>query len=72
MTTAVKVGLSIPPVFAFMKAVVVQVLKEIDDALGKPWDKLKGFVNDLLNTVGGEQPPSTLIDLAGRKSCGMG
>lgn len=65
MTTAVKVGLSIPPVFTFMKAVVVQVLKEIDDALGKPWEKLKGFVNDLLNMPVVKNTIDLAINLAG-------
>lgn len=65
MTTAVKVGLSIPPVFAFMKAVVVQVLKEIGEALDGPWEKLKGFVNDLLNMPVVKNTIDLAIDLAG-------
>ena len=65
MTTAVKVGLSIPPVFAFMKAVVVQVLKEIGEALDGPWEKLKSFVNDLLNMPVVKNTIDLAIDLAG-------
>lgn len=65
MTTAVKVGLSIPPVFAFMKAVVAQVLKEIGEALDGPWEKLKGFVNDLLNIPVVKNTIDLAIDLAG-------
>lgn len=65
ITTAVKVELSIPPVFAFMKAVVVQVLKEIGEALDGPWEKLKGFVNDLFNMPVVKSTIDLAIDLAG-------
>lgn len=71
MTTAVKVGLSIPPVFAFMKAVVVQVLKEIGEALDGPWEKLKGFVNDLLNMPVVKNTIDLAIDLAGDLWAGL-
>lgn len=47
MSTAFKVGLSIPPIFQFVKAVVVAVLKEIGEALDGPWTALKGFISDL-------------------------
>jgi flagellar motility protein MotE (MotC chaperone) len=49
LTKAFKVGLSIPPIFSFMKSVVTTVLKEIGEALDEPWEKFKGFVNDIVN-----------------------
>ena len=47
MSTAFKVGLSIPPIFQFIKAVVIAVLKEIGEALDGPWTALKGFISDI-------------------------
>lgn len=49
LSTAFKVGASIPPIFHFMKAVVSAVMQEISEALDEPWNKLKGFINDLVN-----------------------
>lgn len=71
MSTAFKVGLSVPPVFSFMKAVVTTVLKEIGEALDEPWEKFKGFVNDLLNMPIIKNTIKLVLDLAGDLYAGL-
>ena len=65
LSTAIKVGLSVPVVFQFMKTVVTKVLEEIGTALAGPWDAVKGFAEDLLNLPVVQDTISLVLDLAG-------
>jgi predicted nucleic acid-binding Zn-ribbon protein len=71
LTKAFKVGLSIPPIFSFMKAVVTTVLKEIGEALDEPWEKFKGFVNDIVNMPVVQNTIELTLELAGDLYAGL-
>lgn len=65
LSTAVKVGLSIPPVFNFVKAVVKMVMKEISEALEEPWEKMKALAQGLLDLSITQGVISFVVELAG-------
>lgn len=65
LSTVVKVGLSVPPIFNFVKAVVKMVMKEISEALEEPWEKIKALAQGLLDLPLTQGVISFVIELAG-------
>ena len=65
LSTTFKVGLSVPPIFSFMKATIVAVLREISDALEEPLNKLLEFVDTVLNLPAVRNVVDIVLNLAG-------
>lgn len=71
LTKVFKVGLSVPPIFQFMKSVVTAVLDGISEALDGPWNKFKGFITDIINMPVVQNTIELALELAGELWSGL-